>query len=135
MSTKRCSKCAEVKPLEEFRKDSRERDGRRAYCRQCARKADKKYRSKPDIKQRDAARAREYKNPRIFGKLNPDARAAHNRVNNAIRSGLIPRASVQSCAHCGNRATEYHHHNGYGPGHEFDIIPLCRSCHRIAHSA
>lgn len=37
--TKRCSKCGEVKPLEEFSRDSRRRDGRRSACKMCAQSA------------------------------------------------------------------------------------------------
>lgn len=33
--TKRCAKCGEAKPLEDFRKDKRNRDGRYSYCRVC----------------------------------------------------------------------------------------------------
>src|SRR5690554_4606417 len=33
--TKRCTKCGEVKPLEDFRKDKRRRDGRDSRCRVC----------------------------------------------------------------------------------------------------
>jgi hypothetical protein len=34
-SEKPCTKCSEVKPLEDFNVDSRNRDGRRAVCRTC----------------------------------------------------------------------------------------------------
>lgn len=33
---KACSKCGEVKPLEEFYRDSRKRDGRQSACRACS---------------------------------------------------------------------------------------------------
>ena len=32
---KKCSKCGEVKPIADFRKDSSKRDGRRGYCKTC----------------------------------------------------------------------------------------------------
>ena len=35
--TKRCSKCGEVKPLEEFRRDRSRKLGRHSRCRECER--------------------------------------------------------------------------------------------------
>ena len=39
--TKECSICGEIKPLENFHKDSQKKDGRSSWCRPCS-----KYRSK-----------------------------------------------------------------------------------------
>lgn len=132
---KRCTRCGQTKPLELFKKDSRASDGRDACCKECAGKSQKAYRERPDIQKRDAERARQYKNPRVFYRYNPEAQAAHNQIKAAIRMGLLPKASERPCRLCSNQATEYHHHNGYGVGHELDVIPLCRSCHRLTHNA
>lgn len=32
---KKCSKCGEIKPLEEYHKDKRATDGRRSACAKC----------------------------------------------------------------------------------------------------
>lgn len=40
---KRCSKCGEVKALEEFRREARNKDGRCSSCKMCARAPEKKY--------------------------------------------------------------------------------------------
>lgn len=40
---KKCSKCGVVKPLEEFNKKKRSKDGRREQCRICQRSEGKKY--------------------------------------------------------------------------------------------
>ena len=42
MHVKRCSRCGEVKPLEEFSPDPRKRDGRYAHCRPCINDAARK---------------------------------------------------------------------------------------------
>lgn len=34
---KRCSKCGECKPLDDFRRDARRKDGRHSYCKECNR--------------------------------------------------------------------------------------------------
>jgi hypothetical protein len=62
---------------------------------------------------------------------------AYRRYRAAIRSGrLVP---DDECAHCGVMAGRIrhagHHHNGYGPGHELDVIWLCPADHARAHQA
>ena len=42
--SKRCSRCQEVKPLSDFYRETRRRDGHTAYCRDCSKKAAKKWR-------------------------------------------------------------------------------------------
>jgi hypothetical protein len=43
---KKCSKCGKVKPLSEFNKDSKHRDGLRASCRVCRKKQEHNHRKK-----------------------------------------------------------------------------------------
>ena len=52
--TKRCSKCGEVKPLEEFRRDRSKKLGRRSRCRECERQSERIYQP------RSTAHRREY---------------------------------------------------------------------------
>ena len=52
--TKRCSKCGEVKPLEEFRRDRSKKQGRRSRCRECERQSERIYQPK------STAHSREY---------------------------------------------------------------------------
>ena len=40
--TKRCCRCLKVKPLDEFSKDKRSKDGIRSHCKNCAKKEYKK---------------------------------------------------------------------------------------------
>ena len=52
-ATKRCSKCGEVKPLTEFRKDSKRRDGHGSWCRACKNASDRaRYRRMKGIEDR-----------------------------------------------------------------------------------
>lgn len=46
MGTKHCSKCSEVKPLDEFRADKRAADGRRSECAACTRAYHAKWRER-----------------------------------------------------------------------------------------
>lgn len=52
--TKRCSKCGEVKPLEEFRRDRSKKLGRFPQCRECERQYERAYYP------RSTAHSREY---------------------------------------------------------------------------
>lgn len=55
---KRCPKCGEIKPLDQFHADRRRHDGRSAYCRQC-RSAARKVAYEVDS-ERERQRARDY---------------------------------------------------------------------------
>lgn len=41
-----CSKCGEVKPLTEYSRDKRRKDGRRANCKKCQAEQDRQYRER-----------------------------------------------------------------------------------------
>lgn len=43
METKVCTRCGQEKPLEEFNKDSRKRDGLASHCKECHNKICKAY--------------------------------------------------------------------------------------------
>jgi hypothetical protein len=60
-----------------------------------------------------------------------DQKRAWSAVGNAIRDGrLVP----QPCAVCGSPLANAHHHNGYGPGHQLDVVWLCDTHHKAAHA-
>ncbi len=63
-----CWTCKEDKPLSEYGKNSRKKDGHQGYCRECGKKKDKKlYLTSPTRKQRIAQRGAEvYKRNRKF---------------------------------------------------------------------
>lgn len=151
MSEKRCTRCGEIKPLDDFRKDSQTRDGHRAYCKECVSRAEQEYRNRPDIRQKRAEHRQanygkrrydygdrykgKYKETAVIAierwhRNNPGAAQAHSAVYRAVRDGRLPHASDLACNQCGNQALDYHHHNGYSREHWLDVIPLCRSCHR-----
>lgn len=55
-----CKKCGEEKPLEEFYKGSKYRDGMMTTCKVCYRKYQRQYRDKPEIKAQNAAYHKEW---------------------------------------------------------------------------
>jgi len=58
----------------------------------------------------------------------PKQLKAKHAVENAIKTGKLPKVDSLQCA-CGNQAAEYHHHKGYAPEHWLDVIPVCKKCH------
>jgi hypothetical protein len=57
--------------------------------------------------------------------------AAHALVRGAVLSGRLVAPASVACVGCGAPAAVYHHPHGYGPGHELDVEPVCRSCHSL----
>lgn len=64
-----------------------------------------------------------------------DKAQARQRINVEVRTGRRPHPNTLPCRDCGHvwqdgeRRHEYHHHNGYGAAHHYDVIPLCTECH------
>lgn len=59
--TKICSKCKEVKPLEEFNSDKSHKDGKSSRCRPCSRAANNARRSTSEEKAKQAVRDKKYR--------------------------------------------------------------------------
>lgn len=152
MDTKRCFRCKESKPFSDFGLNRRERDGFSNECKECKRERDKAYRDRPEIRIERSIYGKAYRESiaendrkkyprrnypqciRAWHARNPDAQRAYRFVDRAIKNSILQNARSVNCVMCGRTATEYHHRNGYSDGHELDVIPLCRSCHRTEHS-
>lgn len=52
------------------------------------------------------------------------------KVRYAVRTGRLVR---QPCLKCGSERVHAHHHNGYAPEHELDVVWLCPKHHMAAH--
>lgn len=143
-----CRICGKTKAITEFVKDSTRPLGVTNECKDCKHARDAEYRSKPEVRvakcawQRSNGHNYRGKYPAAKYKAtmdawhmrNPDAGKAYKRLHAAIDRGEMPRAKDCTCVRCGNIANDYHHHNGYGRGHELDVIAICKSCHRKEHS-
>lgn len=86
MSEKSCTKCGEVKKLEEFHKDRRAKDGRKSRCKECSREDALRWRKENLERAKEASRR--------WRKGNPErAREATKRwkINNPERAKEINR--------------------------------------------
>lgn len=56
---------------------------------------------------------------------------ARDAVQSAIKAGKIDKGL--RCLYCGNPEVEHHHINGYEKERWFDIIWVCKICHKKMH--
>ena len=67
--------------------------------------------------------------------LYPEKALARQKVATEVRSGRFPRANTMVCGICGEAlAAHWHHHNGYEPEYQLDVIAVCIECHTTAHT-
>lgn len=132
METKRCPKCCDLKPLSEFHKDARSKDGVQARCKVCQKKimADWWARNGKEAYKRHAVYQRDWKNQHkdrrsriaTYG----HARRKYGVTAQAYADMLV--AQNGRCAICGDYAVELdidHCHVG-GVVREL----LCNPCNR-----
>lgn len=68
-----------------------------------------------------------------YRKKYPEREAARVKVKTEVQAGRLPKVSTLRCSACNwKQAKVYHHHLGYAPEHQLDVVPLCHPCHEIA---
>jgi hypothetical protein len=71
---------------------------------------------------------------RAWKRRNLAAVREHNRILQRVRYHVSTGAVVKTpCIACGDPIVHAHHHNGYAPEHELDVIWLCARHHTAAH--
>jgi len=58
---------------------------------------------------------------------------ASDAVRYAIKKGRLAKPNSLPCFYCGKKASQYHHHHGYGDTHLLDIRATCSKCHINQH--
>lgn len=130
-----CFKCDISKPLSEFYRHSKMRDGHLNKCKSCTLRDARIHRRDNDsVRERDRNRA---KLPhRVAGRRrvaaawrasNPEAYRAQTALGNAIRDGKAKRLP---CEVCGSKRSHGHHRDYAKP---LDVIWLCARHHHAAH--
>lgn len=160
MNFKVCFKCGVEKPLSDFYKHSRMKDGHLNKCKECT-KVDtkenrelnedyyKEYdRNRPNHVERIAnnrernhkLKEEDYETWTLLNKNRldnyrnkyPNKNKAHNAVNNAIRDGRLFKSEVCQC--CGVKMDKLEgHHESYEEDQWLNVIWLCDKCHKTRH--
>ena len=146
---KKCMKCGEVKPVDQFYRHKRMADGRLSKCKTCTKRDVRENRARKIEYYREFDRARSNLPHRVearaaysqtqegkealrrgskaWGKRNPIKKAASVAVNNAVRDGRMTR---QPCEVCGLAKAQAHHCD-YGK--PLDVRWLCTTHHAEWH--
>jgi len=138
---KRCTKCGETKPLDEFHRDSARPDGRRNDCKVCHGALVKRIGERSDVRARRTQRDRKRRteNPgyerekqRRHAERHPEKAKARNYVLVAVYQGRLQKP--EACEDCGEKVemVDLHgHHEDYSK--PYDVEWVCRSCHVERH--
>lgn len=133
---KTCFKCSETKPLADFYKHSRTKDGHLGKCKSCTKRDVsanyrknighyKKYEvNRNKLKHRKSQKINNQRNRRL---RNPDKYLARTAVGNAIRDGRLLK---EPCEICGDKDSQAHHEDYSKP---LDVRWLCFKHHRQLH--
>ena len=146
---KKCMKCGEVKPVDQFYRHKRMADGRLSKCKTCTKRDVRENRARKieyyrefdrarsNLPHRVEARAAYSQTPegkealrrgsKAWGKRNPIKKAAHIAVGNALRDGKLKR---QPCEVCGLAKAQAHHCD-YGK--PMEVRWLCTTHHAEWH--
>ena len=132
-----CCRCKQDKPISEYYKDRRKKDGHRFECKKCSKEYDsteirriKNKESSRKWRQTEEGKAASIRGNKIHKKRYPEHARARQMIRNNINRGKIPHASELRCIKCDNQAQEYHHHLGYSPEQSLNVVALCRMCHK-----
>ena len=131
---KQCSKCGEQKPLDEFHRDSKRRDGRHGHCKTCVLARVTKYRADNPEKIKESQRRSRAKNPEVY-------RNKQLLWTFGITLEEYQRIEAEQegvCAVCGEAETEMHPQSGkprnlaVDHDHNTGAIRglLCNACNR-----
>lgn len=141
---RRCKKCGQSKPLDQFTVDARKKLGRNYTCRECHRAYIREWQQKPEIKSRKrkyaianrerrrlaCKRYRERHPDRVkktmaaWALRNPERNRARWAVNNAVRDGRLKKGP---CEKCGTTIKVDGHHDDYSK--ILEVRWLCHTCH------
>jgi hypothetical protein len=133
--TKVCEMCGNPFATNRFRPDSR-------TCGDLCSRRLTYWTNRPRYIQKDRRRRRVKRNEIRISRReryhrNPAERirkAAHDRVRYALETGVLKRP--RRCSRCRKRCKpDAHHHQGYKPPHDLDIVWLCKYCHIREHFA
>ena len=138
---KTCSHCRRSKRLDQFHRDARRPDGRRGYCKRCAKERDKIWYRKNRVRVKQLSKHWKQQNPERVAvntaqsrKRYPEKERARQILSTAVYEGRVTKPSACEC--CGEptiKALLHGHHTDYSK--PLEVVWLCRGCHVAEHYA
>jgi hypothetical protein len=141
--TKVCRTCGRAKPLGDFARHARGKDGRRTHCRSCVStgKVKRNPPLSPERQARDRERrrrpeylARNLEAAHAWQARNKPAVEARQAVTRGVKAGTITPATTCQVVGCRKRSGLHGHHNSYGPRNHLRVVWLCRGHHQSVHA-
>lgn len=145
---KKCQKCENTFPLENFHRHKGFKDGRRVICKTCSCAISRKYYSNNRDQHLESCRKWQKNNrdkvvayqkefrekQKIAGKKwvinNPERYKAHKKLNYAVFKGEVVKSSSCQVCGCSNKKIEAHH---YDYTKSLEVIWVCTGCHGWIH--
>ncbi len=132
---KRCNTCPDVKPLDQFDRSARAKDGRKGQCKTCTKAAQKLYRINNRGKIRDALRLWRGNNPEFMAVRRAKAKErgmakAHRAVAKALKTGMLCKSP---CLVCGSVRFLHPYHDNYRK--VLDVVWLCATHYSEFHQS
>lgn len=132
---KKCFKCGEVKPIDDFYVLKKMADGHLNKCKECTKKdmkvrllfhgekvrEDDRKRYRNNEKRRDGI----FYHAKQWNKKNPEKYRAHYFLSNAIRDKRIIKPDY--CEVCGKKCKPHGHHSDYS--RPLEVVWMCAQCH------
>lgn len=120
---KKCTACKQEKPLTNFHKNIKMRDGYLNRCKKCRREQSKVY------MQTESGKKVRQRSRKTWRKRNPEKRKAHKLLENAIKGGRLKKSDY--CELCDkDEQLHGHHHNYAWP---LLVTWICLACHKLLH--
>jgi len=133
---KQCTRCGEIKPLDDFHRNHRMRDGHINQCKSCLREDPRRNELQRLRRARNpqATRADRKKSAREQRRRHPEKMKARKAVTNALQAGRLEKpATCEDCRGDFPPTGLDGHHDDYGK--PLEIRWLCRTCHNALHKA
>ena len=132
MQEKECFKCGARKPLNQFYKHPRMKDGRVNKCKECNKRDVRENRQAKIEYYREYDKARGNRQGAAYQKWyrakNPMRARAHRMVAYHVRAGNM---TAKPCENCGSEERPHAHHDDYSK--PLDVRWLCPACHAAVH--
>jgi len=134
-----CNNCKLFKPLSEFYKSKREKDGLQSWCKECTITRVKEFNKTEDGKISQSKACKKYyltekgkiarnKSNNKYKISNPEKRKVHSIIEHALRDGKLIK---KPCEVCYTTVKVEAHHDDYSK--PLDIKWLCRKDHKLVH--